>query len=91
MGLWRIAQAAEDPATAPQPLATPAAGVGWPAGAAAAGAAHGRAGPAGHPRPPPLSGPGSRRPAIRNSNPEEKSWEACQLSFENRALGEAEI
>lgn len=114
-GLWPIAQAAEDPATAPQPLATPAAGAGWPAGAAAAGAAHGRAGPAGHtcasfqptrerqagslhhgsvtthPRPPPPSGPGSRRPAIRNSNPEEKPWEACQLSFQNQALGEAEI
>lgn len=116
-GLWRIAQAAEDPATALQPLATPAAGVGWPAGlqqleppTAGQGQpgtppppssppGRGRQGPRTrqchhHPPPHPPSphpGPGSRRPAIRNSNPEGKPWEACQLSFQNQALGEAEI
>ena len=45
-----------------------------------------------HPHPPNAApGPGSRRPAIRNSNPEGKPWEACQLSFQNQALGKAEI
>lgn len=41
--------------------------------------------------PHPAPGPGSRRPAIRNYNPEGKPWEACQLSFQDQALGEAEI
>ena len=102
-GLRRVAQAADDPAAASQPLATPAAGGGQPAGAGAAEqglpgthapppspAARSRAG-----SPPPLRchspRPGSRRRGIINSNPEGKPWEAGQLSSQHQALEERDV